>query len=438
MLKVLRKRPTLSHPLTPVKKTGSLPVILVCDNGAMKARFGLLSAILGVSLLTLFPLFRAGEFLSGVGTFPASVFFERSIATEEIIEKFSEVTTSGSSTPARVKILIVPGHDDTYSGTQFGSVKEATLNLSLAKELYAFLSTEQGLDVLLVRDDNGYAPQFREFLERERDNILAFRDSKIGTMERLVAEGKVERYVNVHHNAARPEVSLILYGINKFANDNGYDIVIHVHFNDYPGRSSKGGKYSGFTVYTPENQYSNASASRDLAVRLRDQLALVSGESDLPNEGGMTEDQELIAVGGSNTVDGVAVLIEYGYIYERQFTDGVVGGTILRELAHRTHYGVMEYVSGKKEHTTTFDVFDGYVWPRHLTVGDSGLDVLALQDRLRDRGYYPYGETLNECPLSGKFGLCTRTALVAYQNAHGIQATGYFGDVTRASLGARP
>ena len=38
--------------------------------------------------------------------------------------------------PARLKVLIVPGHDNENSGAKYGNMKEADMNLELATKVY--------------------------------------------------------------------------------------------------------------------------------------------------------------------------------------------------------------------------------------------------------------------------------------------------------------
>jgi|GEM_PF-6864096 len=68
-------------------------------------------------------------------------------------------------------------------------------------------------------------------------------------------------------------------------------------------------------------------------------------------------------------------------------------------------------------------------YTRDLTAGAKGTDVSGLQAFLIAHGYaIPAGAT-------GYFGPQTRTALAAYQKAHGIvPAAGYFGPITRATM----
>lgn len=61
--------------------------------------------------------------------------------------------------------------------------------------------------------------------------------------------------------------------------------------------------------------------------------------------------------------------------------------------------------------------------------GDSG--VAAAQERLAREGYY-------RGAIDGVFGEQTRRALVEFQRAHGLSATGYLTRDTRSALGLRP
>jgi N-acetylmuramoyl-L-alanine amidase len=373
---------------------------------------------------------------NGSTDFLASVFFQKSVDTDELVKRFSRESSNekySSDTP--IKILIVPGHDDVNVGTYYGPITEAELNLSVAKELDNLLSNESEIETFVTRDDNGYNPIFAEYLSENRDEIMEFRNTKKSLMDNLIEEGSLDSYVNIQHNYAPSDVVELLYGINKFSNDNNFDITIHIHFNDYPGRRKESGRYSGFSIYVPEKQYSNAEASFDLAYKIQQQLKLSFPVSDFSKESEITESQDLIAIGSFNTANSAAILIEYGYIYESHFTDKYIGNYVVDELARQTYFGISNYLNNNDTvNNDTYSKISEYLLDGPLVKGDKGPNVLALQDHLRDSGYYPQKNTLNNCPLNGNFGSCTEQALIQYQTENNIPGTGFFGDITMSFI----
>ena len=68
-----------------------------------------------------------------------------------------------------------------------------------------------------------------------------------------------------------------------------------------------------------------------------------------------------------------------------------------------------------------------YTFTDLLTVGSTGAQVTALQERLISLGYLSGSVT-------GFYGTLTGQAVSKYQSAHGISPTGYVGPSTRAAL----
>jgi len=68
-----------------------------------------------------------------------------------------------------------------------------------------------------------------------------------------------------------------------------------------------------------------------------------------------------------------------------------------------------------------------YNFTKNLGVGSQGADVTALQQFLTDSKFYT-------CPITGYFGRQTKAAVIAYQKANNLPATGYVGTLTRAIL----
>jgi N-acetylmuramoyl-L-alanine amidase len=322
-----------------------------------------------------------------------------------------------------LKILIVPGHDNQDSGTEFRDIREADLNLLLAKHLKEFLEQDPQIETIVTRNlvTGEYDPAFAKYFEEEADLITAFITRMKGLMRGALRSGEVtEKTDGVGHNNAQSRVVKKLYGINKWANENGVDIVLHIHFNDYGGRRYNSfGEYEGFSIYIPEGQFSGSRASKSVAVAVFYKLAKSFGISTLRGEDrGVVEDQELIAVGANGSLDAAALLIEYGYIYEPQFVRQGIRDSMMRELAYQTYLGVEDYFGEDRGEAST--TLLPYEWKNILKKGMKGSrDTISLQAALRAEGLFPpLGKTAPDCPLNGNFGACTETAVRAFQEKY--------------------
>ena len=77
--------------------------------------------------------------------------------------------------------------------------------------------------------------------------------------------------------------------------------------------------------------------------------------------------------------------------------------------------------------STSSSSASGYVFSNFLTVGSSGPDVTALQQKLTALNLY-------SGPVTGYFGSLTQAAVEAFQGQKGISQVGYVGPSTRAAL----
>jgi len=149
--------------------------------------------------------------------------------------------------------------------------------------------------------------------------------------------------------------------------------------------------------------------------------------------------KELIAIGANGSLDGAALLIEYGYIYEAQFISSEFRSDMMKELAHQTYLGVKKYFEpGASLAETTLLPFN---WGRPLKKGLRGSrDVLSLQFAMHEAGVYPPpGKNLAECSITGNFGPCTEAAVSAFQEKYAdeilrptglLSGTGFAGPAT--------
>ena len=216
-----------------------------------------------------------------VGHLFAGVFFTESTTPEALQTKYARALYGGD----KLRVLIVPGHDDEAWGTEFNGVREADMTVLLGEELTKLLSSDIAFEPLLLRSTTGYASGFSEYVGQEGEAIRAFLQEKKQTMRDLIRAGSVHMVDGVIHNSAPSATAQKLYAVNRFANEYGIDIVLHIHFNDYPGRShTRAGRYNGFSIYVPDSQFSNARASRGIAEALFTQFSTFYAESNLPLE----------------------------------------------------------------------------------------------------------------------------------------------------------
>src|SRR5688572_18181382 len=73
------------------------------------------------------------------------------------------------------RVLLVPGHDNESVGAQYGNVKEAAMNLAVARRIHAILKKDKRFQVFITRDTRGYTKAFENYFE-DREEIIDFRE----------------------------------------------------------------------------------------------------------------------------------------------------------------------------------------------------------------------------------------------------------------------
>lgn len=332
----------------------------------------------------------------------AKVSDARTIA--QILQKRTNFQTRAQARGADrlINVLIVPGHDDEYTGTSHKSLREVDINRQLAEDVYAYLVQEEGINAVLSSDSSGYNPIFDAYFQRERSDIVSFMETVKEEFERRKASGEVALEEGNFHNPAPGDMALRLYGINRWVNDADFDLVIHIHFNDEAGRNkSRVGKNSGFSIYTPGREFENYELSRRLADSIFNEMKKIRPISSLKaEETGVIEDHELIALGANESLDAGSVLVEYGYIYESIFTDASLRKVSLDHMAYATYAGVMRLL-GEEPIAKEMD---------EVRVTKSKTTAANLEwqfQRAWEGEYPPEGETFEDCPIAGFYGSCS-------------------------------
>ncbi len=300
------------------------------------------------SVFVLWSVFIIGKISlpESIKEFFAATFFVQSITVDDLKSKFLEAPQTGR----KVKILIVPGHEPNYGGAEYGALKERDMNVDLALRLAEHFKSNSHFDISLTRDKNIWNPELESYFKNNWQAIIDFSKLKKSEMEKLVLDGRLAKVNGVAHPVVSSDVATRLYGINKWASENDVDLLVHIHFNDYPrARADRPGKYWGFTIYVPEQQYSNSLATREVAKHVLDELSKGFTISNFPKEeSGIVESPDLIATGNANTVDGASLLIEYGYIYRPVFQDEEQSEKFMEEMAERTYLGLVDFFQTAK------------------------------------------------------------------------------------------
>ncbi len=336
-----------------------------------------------------------------------------------------------------VKVLIVPGHDNEFSGTMFNNVKEADLTLKLAEKLAAELHKNPLIAVTVSRNKDGFISPLVDYFNDNESQIKKFIKTKKKAMDRLIENGNIEPADQVPHASAPAKAAYQLYATNKWVDEQGFDLVIHIHFNDYGSRLATGGEYSGYSIYVPDITLLNHDVSFDLGTSIGKRLHTVLHTSNALTElkkidkNGVIEDANLIALGSNRTLSTPSVLIEYSYIYEPAVLESMFP-TFATAFARTTAVGLQDYLSGKQGTQKPFE----YNFKSTLSTSKKqSSEVLMLQYALVNLGYYPpAGKTRDDCLVTGVFGPCTKTAVQKFQAAHKIKADGVIGKQGRAIL----
>ncbi len=394
----------------------------------------ILASILSVLIFSTYGISRV---LGNISAQPAAVYFTESVTTEDLHNQFNRAKVGLTADP--IRILIIPGHEPDYGGTEYKLLKERDLNVDLATQLHELLDKDEAFESVLARDKTDWYEPLADFLDNEQEGIAEFVAQQKNITAELVEAGELEFPDKVKHGDAPQRVALLLYGINQWASEENFDIILNIHLNDTGGRKISKNWPSGFVIYVPDPQFSNARASYDIAEYIVDRMSLFYSVSNLSQEeDGVVINEKLIALGANNTLDPASLLIEYGYIYERKFQEKSVREKLITDFAHQTYLGISDFFGSrdveKSEEYTTLTVESNSLNLPLKKSKDRNSEVLILQAMLLQAGFFPHDGTLEDCPLDGVYGNCTSQAVTSLQESMQLKADGIVGEETHRVL----
>ncbi len=381
-----------------------------------------LSAFLGVVLSACAPFAHAAD--SSLQFSGGS--YATTVTSAALQAKYKAAAAGGP----KVNVLIMPGHEPGYGGAVSGTLYEREINVAIADMLASYLKKNPRLNVIVARTNDAWSPELTSYFANSWQGILDFISDHKASMSALTDGAGSATGFQASHNTAAQDPARRLYGISKWANENGIDVAIHIHINDAGNKTQQ-----GFAVYVPDVKYGNAGASRSLGNYIASELNRTSASSTLPIENlGVVGDQDLIALGAANTANFASVLIEYAYIYESKLANAGARRAVESDFAYKTYRGLMAFLQDPVKGSDTPSL--PYAWKTNASgKGTSDPQTFALQIALHKLGVYPpAGNSLYDCPISGFNGTCTQTALSNYQKSKGWKPTGAVGPMTAAAL----
>jgi N-acetylmuramoyl-L-alanine amidase len=265
-------------------------------------------------------------------------------------------TIAPSATVQPFTILIVPGHDtDTdckndpkcNSGARYKNIYERDLVVSVANDISSLLSQNPNYKVIVSRNTQVWNPIFADYFANNQQVIIDFKNQHQAADKLLIASGQEKIITDVgNHTTASEKTAIELYGINKWADENNVNLIIHLHFNNSTRKNINiPGPYHGFDIFIPEKSRANALASRTAAEDIYNELQKkFNPETSGNNYNSLYEDSGLIALGSANTLTKPALLIEYAYVYEKMLQTGASQKKALERMAEQTVAGIQDYV----------------------------------------------------------------------------------------------
>lgn len=259
----------------------------------------------------------------------------------------AELSPAVSETQKPFTILIMPGHDTDTGGAKYRDLYERDLVVMIANKIADLFKNDPEFRVIVARNHEQWDLVLADYFKNQEQEIIDFKNQKQAEDNLLMSSGeKVVVPDKAFHSSVDKKTAIQLYGVNKWSDENGVDVVLHLHFNDSERPNMNlPGTFQGFTIFIPEKQLINASTSRLVAENIYEELDKILIPEIINNQkDSLIEDQSLIALGAAGTLTKPAMLIEYGYIYEKPLRAEPERDAFIDLLAEYTAAGIKKYV----------------------------------------------------------------------------------------------
>jgi N-acetylmuramoyl-L-alanine amidase len=119
----------------------------------------------------------------------ATVILHNAITVKDLNNKYDAVIKG----EPKVRILISPGHEPNYGGTEYRDLKERELNVELAGYLKDFLKGNDHYEVIVSRDNKAWNTDLQKYFDEHWEDIKTFIKQSQSEMIHSVNTGKVTK-----------------------------------------------------------------------------------------------------------------------------------------------------------------------------------------------------------------------------------------------------
>jgi len=105
-----------------------------------------------------------------VGDSLATAFLNKAITVTQLHDKYN----SASNGISKVRILLVPGHEPNFGGTEYGNLKERDMTVELAGYLKDFFKMNNHYDIVVSRNKIGWNADLQRYFDSNWNHIISF------------------------------------------------------------------------------------------------------------------------------------------------------------------------------------------------------------------------------------------------------------------------